>query len=169
MLLKLSITDEKLPKLSSGKTSIEIWTHLKSLHETSNKSRALFHKNMLFLIMMDVKMSLQNHLMKIKDIHNQLKAIGCKIEEEDMVVITLKSLPRFYEHFIETLNISSTNHDIKFDELCNKLLQRDRSKKQFGSNNDSISVEQAFTTKTKAKASHLSRKDKANLMILSRI
>lgn len=39
-----------------------------------------------------------------------------------MVVITLKNLPRAYEHFIETLNITSTSVDFKFPNLCNKLL-----------------------------------------------
>jgi len=39
------------------------------------------------------------------------------MEEDDMVVITLKVLPRAYEHFIETLNITTTNVDTKFDEL----------------------------------------------------
>jgi hypothetical protein len=61
-------------------------------------------------------------LLKIKDIQEQLKAIGREMEEKDMVVITLKSLLRAYDHFIETLNITSTNVDLKFDELCNKLL-----------------------------------------------
>lgn len=122
MLLKLSIADEMLPEIPSGKSAREIWKHLKDLHETSNKGRAFFLKNMLFSIMMDDQVSLQEHLMKIKNIHDQLEAIGRKIEEEDMVVTTLKSLPRSYEHFIETLNITSTNVDLKFDEMCNKLL-----------------------------------------------
>lgn len=51
------------------------------------------------------------------------------MEEEDMVVIMLKSLLGSYEHLIETLNITSTNVDLKFDDLCNKLLQQDRWKK----------------------------------------
>lgn len=69
--------------------------------------------------------------------------------EEDVVVITLKSLPRSYKHFIDTLNISSTSVDLKFPDLCNKLLQQDRWKQQFGSSASS-STEQAFT----ASASH---------------
>lgn len=50
-----------------------------------------------------------------------------------MVVITLKSLPKSYEHFIETLNITTTNVDLKFPELRTKLLRQDRWKQQFGS------------------------------------
>lgn len=48
MLIKLFGTDEQLPQIPSGKTAKEIWDHLKSLHETSDKSKALFLKNMLF-------------------------------------------------------------------------------------------------------------------------
>jgi len=67
-----------------------------------------------------------------------LSDIGQKVEEEDMVVITLKSLPRAYEHFIETLNITSTNVDLKFEDLCTKLLQQDRWKKQFGGEGEGL-------------------------------
>jgi hypothetical protein len=67
--------------------------------------------------------SLQKHLLKIKDIQEQLKAIDQKMEEEDMVVTTLKILPHVYEHFIETLNIISMDVDLNFGDLCNNILQ----------------------------------------------
>ena len=67
-------------------------------------------------------------MLKIKDIKVQLLAIGWNTEE-DMVVITLKSLPHAYENCIETLNITSINVDLKFDELYDKLLQQNRWKK----------------------------------------
>lgn len=70
--------------------------------------------------MIDEKMSLQKHLLKIKEIHDQLKAIGRKMEE-DMIAIMLKNLPMSCEHVIETLNITYTNVDLKIVELCNKL------------------------------------------------
>ena len=44
------------------------------------------------------------------------------MEEEDIVVIALRSLPKSYVHFIETLNISSTNVDLKFIDLYTLLL-----------------------------------------------
>ena len=71
---------------------------------------------------MNEHMSLQEHLLNIKDIRDQLEAIGCTMEEEDMVVITLKSLPPSYEHFIEMLNIIPTNPELKFPDLCTKPL-----------------------------------------------
>lgn len=147
MLIKLSVIDDQLPQIPSGKTAAEIWEHLKTLHETSDKSRAFFLKNMLFSIVMDEHKSLQDHLNRIKEIRDQLEAIDRKMEE-DMVVITLKSLPKSYEHFVETLNITSTDVDLKFADLCTKLLQQDQWKKQFDSGNSSSSSEQAFIAKS---------------------
>lgn len=68
MLIKPPITNDQLPQVPFGKTAAKIWTILKDLHETSDKSHAFFLKNQLFSIMVDECMSLQEHLTKIKDI-----------------------------------------------------------------------------------------------------
>jgi hypothetical protein len=90
MLLKLFVINEMLLEVQAKKTSVNIWKHLKELHETLNKDKAFFSKNMLFSIAMDENASLQEHLLKIKDIREQLSTIGRKMEEEDMVVINEK-------------------------------------------------------------------------------
>jgi hypothetical protein len=130
---------------------------LKDLHETSDKGRAFFLKNLLFSSKMDESESLQDHLLKIKDLREQLNAIGWKMEEEDMVVITLKSLPASFEHFIETLNITSTDVDLKFEDLSTKLLQQDRWKKQFGSSSGMRVQKWLWQPTSRAKASLLRR------------
>lgn len=68
MLIKLSVTDEMLLEVQTSTNSTEVWKHLWDLHEMSCKSRA-FLKNMFFLIMMN-ETSLQEHLLKIKDIRD---------------------------------------------------------------------------------------------------
>ena len=65
--------------------------------------------NMLFSIAIVENELFQENLLKKKDSREQFSAIGQKMEEEDMMVIALKNLPRAYEHFIKTLNISNTN------------------------------------------------------------
>jgi hypothetical protein len=40
MLIKLSVIDEMLTEVQTSKTSSNIWTHLKYLHDTSDKGRA---------------------------------------------------------------------------------------------------------------------------------
>jgi hypothetical protein len=75
-----------------------------------------------------------------------------------MVVITLKTLPHTYERFIETLNITSTNVDLKFDALCNKLLQQDKWKKQFDSSTKAEGLEHAFVANVKGKGKWAKKK-----------
>lgn len=122
MLLILFVIDDQLSQIPFGKTTFEIWAHLKNLHQTSDKSRAFFLKNTMFSIIMDERTSPQAHLNMIQEIRDQLLAIGRKMEEEDIVVITLRSLPKSYEHFIKTLNITSSSVDLKFTDLCTLLL-----------------------------------------------
>jgi hypothetical protein len=77
---------------------------------------------MFFSIKMSEGASLQENLLKIKDIREQLEAIGRNMEEEDMVVITLNILLGSYKHFVETLNITAIDVDLNFGELSNKIL-----------------------------------------------
>ena len=56
----------------------------------------------------------------LKDIRDQLKSIDGKMEEEDLVILTLKSFPSSI-FFIETLNITSSD-ELPFDQLSNKPL-----------------------------------------------
>lgn len=95
---------------------------------------------------MDERKSLLEHLNWIKDIRDQLEVVGRTME--DMVVIKLKSLLKSYEHFVETLNITSTGVDLKFADLCTKLLQQDWWKQKFDSSTSSSSTEQAFVAKS---------------------
>ena len=148
MLLKFSVADHHLSQIPSDKTVAKIWTHLKGLHETSDKSRAFFLKNTLFAIVMDEQTSLRANLNRIQGIRDQLLAIGRKMEEANIVFVTLKSLPKSYEHFIEILNIISTGVDLNFIDLCTLLLQQDQWKQQFGRSSSSTSTEQAFSAKS---------------------
>jgi len=73
--------------------------------------------------------SLWDHLLEIKYIRDQLKVIDRKVEEEDLVIITSKSLKTLIENFVEILNITSKDIDLTFEQLSNNLLQNDKWKK----------------------------------------
>lgn len=68
MPIKLLINDDQLPHVPFDKNSCTNLESSKGLHETSNKSFVFLLKNMLFFIMMNDQVSLQDHFNKIKDI-----------------------------------------------------------------------------------------------------
>jgi hypothetical protein len=53
--------------------------------------------------------------LKITEIRDQLNAVDQKIEEENMAIIKLKSLPPSYENFVETSTITSGFVDLTFE------------------------------------------------------
>jgi hypothetical protein len=115
MLIKILLMNELLPKFQDDNDAFIMWGNLLRMHEKSYKGREFFLKNMLFSIEMEEVDSLPNHFLKIRDIIYKLKSIDKTMEEEDMVVITLKHFPSSYEIFIETLNISSNDKDMTFE------------------------------------------------------
>lgn len=100
-------------------------------HEIANKSWVFFLKNM-FSITMSEGASLHEHSLKIKDIWEQLEAIGRKMAEEDTVVITLKISPRSYEYFIETMNIIATDVDQSLESYAISSCNRIRGRNSLG-------------------------------------
>jgi hypothetical protein len=62
-------------RCQDGNDAFVMWKNLRNMHETSNKGRVFFFENMLFSIKMDSDF-LQDHLLKNKDIKDQLKSIG---------------------------------------------------------------------------------------------
>jgi len=73
MLIKVSITNEKLVEVQDSNDAFIMWGNLQKIRETSNKGRAFSHKNMLFSIKKVEYNSLQDHLLKCKDVRDQLK------------------------------------------------------------------------------------------------
>jgi hypothetical protein len=61
-----------------------------NLHETSVKCMALIY----FTPKLEKGDSIAEHFLKLKDIKDQLHAIDWEIDDEVMVVITVKNLPQ---------------------------------------------------------------------------
>ena len=52
---------------------------------------------------MDESRELRRHLDDFNKIILDLNNLGVKIEEEDQAIILLSSLPKMYEHFVDTI------------------------------------------------------------------
>ena len=92
ILITLFVTDEMLPKVQTKDDTFTLGQDLQNLHETFDKGRVVLLKNILFSIKEEEHDSLLDHLLRIIDIRDLLKAIDRKMKEEDLVIITLKSL-----------------------------------------------------------------------------
>ena len=69
---------------------------MKGLYETTNSNRILFLKTKLLSMKMEANENIVTYVSRIKDLCDQLNAIGYKVSNFDMVTIALKDLIRDY-------------------------------------------------------------------------
>ena len=123
VLLRMSVRDNIIPHIRDCKTSKETWEILKGLYETRNSNRNMFLKTKILSMKMEVNENIATNVSRIKDLCDQLGAIGEKVSNFDMVTITLKGLIRDYQVFISSLG--GRAQPPTFNELTGILLQEE--------------------------------------------
>ena len=63
----------------------------------------LYLKKKLYTLRIDETRELRKHLDDFNKIILDLNNLGVKIDEEDQAIILLSSLPKIYEHFVDTI------------------------------------------------------------------
>ena len=128
-MLWMFVKDNIIPHIRDYKTSKETWEILKYLYETTNSNRIMFLKNKLLSMKMEAHENISTYVSRIKDLCDQLSAIGDKVSNFDLVTITLKGLIRDYHVFISSLG--GRAKPPTFYELTGILLQEEERMKVF--------------------------------------
>ena len=141
----MSIKDNIIPHIRDCKTSKETWEVLKDLYETTNSNRILFLEINLLSMKMETNETITTYVSRIKDLVDQLSAIGDKVSDTDMVTIALKGLIKDYQYFVSSLG--GRAKPPTFVELTGILLQEEERMKVFEM--DSCTSEMALVTRGK--------------------
>ena len=88
--LRMSVQDKIIPHIRNCDTSKETWDVLKGLYETKDANRVLFLKTKLMSIKMEANEGVSKYISRIKDLTDNLAAIGEKVASTDQVTIALK-------------------------------------------------------------------------------
>jgi hypothetical protein len=119
----MSIKDSIIPHIIEANTSLEMWTMLKELYETSNTNRILFLKTKLLGIRMDGSESVSSFLGCIKEVKDKLGNTGETVSIIDLVTITFNGMLEYYQMFITSL--VAREKPPTFEELTGILLQEE--------------------------------------------
>lgn len=139
VLLRMSVKDNIILHTRDYKTSKETWDVLKELYETMNANLILYQKSKLMSIKMETHENITAYISRIKDLSDQLGAIGKKVLNTDLVMITLKGLLKDYQVFISSL--VAREKPPTFTKYTGILLQEEERMKTFDLDTSSSDLE----------------------------
>ncbi|KAJ9552349.1 hypothetical protein OSB04_016394 [Centaurea solstitialis] len=98
----LSLADKVIYEVADEETVASQWLKLESLYMTKSLMNKLLLKQRLFSLRMKEGMPFKEHLDELNSILMDLKNVEVKIEDEDVALILLVSLPASYENFVNS-------------------------------------------------------------------
>ncbi|OMO73383.1 Integrase, catalytic core [Corchorus capsularis] len=120
----LSLSDEVLREVVAEKDAASLWKALDDKYMKKSLTNRLFQKQHLYTFKMAENTPIKDHLDSFNRIILDLGGVGVKIEDEDLALILLCSLPRSFQNFRDTMLYGRDTialKDVKYALLSKEL------------------------------------------------
>ena len=121
-ILCLSLDDTQLPYVLMATTSKEMWDKLGDAYEEKSTANVMQLKAQFHNFKKCGGDRMQMHINKLRELVQQLTAVGASIDEQDQIIVLLKSLPEEYKMMVTALK---SQGDLIFEKVCSRLIQEE--------------------------------------------
>lgn len=129
--LVLAISSSQLYLVTSCVNAKQAWDELRAHYEQESLASKLYFKKQYFRSEMKEGSSVEEHLKHMKELTDQLTAVGAPISEEDQVVTLLGSLPKSYNTLVTALEARTDQPRLSYVQQA--LIREEMKLKVLGS------------------------------------
>ena len=122
--IRLCLADEFLFNIVEESATEGLWEKLETLYMTKSLTTRIYLKRQLYSLWMKEGTKAVEHLNIFNTLICQLLDMEVKIQEEDKAITLLCSLPESCDHFVTSINLSTTN-SLKFESVVGALLSEE--------------------------------------------
>lgn len=95
-----AVKDHIIPHISGKHTAHQMWSALMNLYQSNNENRKMVLRKKLRNIRMNKSESVASYFTRIKQVHNELSAVGEAVDESEIVKIALNGCTKQWDTFV---------------------------------------------------------------------
>lgn len=135
--IALTVSNSELIHIRNAKSSHDAWNKICSVYEAKGLAAKVYLRRRFFNVKYidNGNSSLQSHINLVRDLADQLDAIGAGVSDEDVAMTLLCSLPESYDYLIVALESRSPT-ELTSDFVSARLISEEKRK----SENTNVSV-----------------------------
>jgi hypothetical protein len=127
--IALSVSDSVIGHLRNTSTAKEAWIKICSVFEQKGLAARVFLRRRLLNLKKSETTPMQEHINTVRDLAEQLNAIGSPLSDGDLGITLLCSLPEAYDTIAVSLE-SRDPSEITFDLIAGRLLAEEMRQKE---------------------------------------
>jgi hypothetical protein len=100
----VSVSDSMIVHIQDAKSPKQAWDTLVKMYSTNTQARKMQLKQKLHNFQKN-KMNINDYSTKVKNLADALASIGAPVDDEDLMVVTLNGLGKYYSQFRTSIAI----------------------------------------------------------------
>lgn len=141
--IALTVGNGELVHIKGAKSSREAWLKLCSVHQAKGLAAKVFLRRRFFNIKLREGDSMQTHINNVKDLAEQLDAIGAAVNDNDVAMTLLSSLPEQYDNLIVALE-ARPSEELTSEFVASRLLAEEKRRQESFNGKVNSTTESAF-------------------------
>jgi len=133
--IRLCIADNIINNVIDENSAPALWKKLEKLYLEKSLTMKLNLKQDLYRLKMEDGVNLMEHLNVFKRLRDQLGRVDVKVEEEDLTLLLLTSLPDSFEHMVTTVLYGKDS--LQIGEIESALLSYEKLRRKVEDNSGS--------------------------------